>query len=331
MEQYAKEERNQVELSPFLSGTNVQYAYDSTSLGYLKRCPRLYQYMMIEGYESKDESVHLRFGIEYHDSLREYEVLMADGYKHDEALAEVVYHLLQRTADWDPNRDTPAGKFKNPETLLRTVVWYLDEFEHDEAKTVRWKDGSPAVEQSFRFELDWGPETARNERGHWLPDQPYVLCGHLDKVVEYQGEKFGMDHKTTTRPLYSNYFNQYEPENQMTLYTLATKIIFNTPVRGMIVNAAQIGVGFSRFARGITYRTADQLTEWLVDLKHWLNLAEHYAKENYWPQNDTACDKYGGCKFREICSQSPKVRERLLAANFTKLDESERWNPLRTR
>jgi hypothetical protein len=321
----------QVEHSPFLADTNVQYAYDSTSLSYLKRCPRLYQYEMIEGYQARDESVHLRFGIEYHNSLQEYEALVADGGDHNEAVHTVVFNLLQRIADWDPDRDTKAGKFKNPETLLRTVVWYLDEFEHDEARTLILRDGTPAVEQSFRFELDWGPETARNERGHWLPDQPYVLCGHLDKVVVYQGEKFGMDHKTTTRALYANYFDQYEPDNQMTLYTLATKIIFNTPVRGMIVNAAQIGIGFSRFARGITYRTADQLNEWLVDLKVILAEAEGYAKRNYWPMRDTSCDKYGGCKFREICSQSPKVRDRLLRSNFNKLEENERWNPLRTR
>ena len=44
--------------------------------------------------------------------------------------------------------------------------------------------------------------------------------------------------------------------------------------------------------------------------------------------NDTACDKYGGCKFRDICSKSPNVREKFIKADFK---EQPIWNPLRTR
>jgi hypothetical protein len=46
--------------SPFLPGTKIQFAIDSTSLGYLKTCPRLYEYIMIEGWSPKDDSVHLQ-------------------------------------------------------------------------------------------------------------------------------------------------------------------------------------------------------------------------------------------------------------------------------
>ena len=319
-----------MEISPYLPETDVQFAWDSTSLGYIKRCARLYQYEK-EGWKSKDESVHLRFGSEYHDSLREYEVLKANGVSHNDAVREVVYGLLVRTSDWNPDRDTKAGKVKNPETLLRTVIWHLDEYEKDEAKTVLWSDGSPAVEQSFRFELDWGPETARNEKGHWIPNQPYVLCGHLDRIVNYMGERFVLDYKTTTWWITQSFFDRFEPDNQMSLYALATKVVLNSPVRGIIIDAAKIEKDKTTFARGLTYRTPDQLAEWVNDLRHWLAYAEQRAIKGYWPQNDTACDKYGGCKYREVCTKSPKMRERFLNANFTKLEEGDRWNPLKTR
>lgn len=321
----------QIELSPFLEGTNVQYAWDSTSLGLLKRCPRLYQYTMIDGYEDKEESIHLRFGIEFHESMNEYDNLMVEGYTHDDAVRETVYHLLLRTDGWEPSPTLKNADKKNRTTLVRTVILYLDEYENDEVETLILPSGEPALEQSFRFELDWGPETARNEKGHWLPDQPYVLCGHLDKVVTYLDDKFGMDYKTTTWPIYSKFFEQFEPDNQMSLYTLAMKIIFNVPVKGMIINAIQVGAQFAKFARGVTYRTADQLEEWLNDLKVILNEAEGYARRNYWPQRDTSCDKYGGCKFREVCSQSPSVRSLVLDGQYTKLTEKEKWNPLRKR
>jgi hypothetical protein len=63
-----------------------------------------------------------------------------------------------------------------------------------------------------------------------------------------------------------------------------------------------------------------------VDLRHWLHNAETYATNGYWPQNDTSCDKFGGCKFREVCSRSPKVRDAYLKATFDKLDPLETYN-----
>ena len=86
--------------SPFLPGTNIQFAWDSTSLGYLKTCPRLYYYHMIEGWASEGESVHLRFGIEFHRALQDYDMLKADGSKHNEAVETAVDDLVRRIEDF---------------------------------------------------------------------------------------------------------------------------------------------------------------------------------------------------------------------------------------
>jgi hypothetical protein len=141
-----------------------------------------------------------------------------------------------------------------------------------------------------------------------------------------------MDRKTSLSTLSGYYFNQWSPSNQMTLYTLAGKIMLNSPIKGVIIDAAQVLLEKpNSFQRGFTYRTDDQLDEWLVDLRYWLHTAETYATANYWPQNDTSCDKFGGCKFREVCSKSPQVREQYLKSTFDKLEPDERWNPLKAR
>lgn len=309
--------------SPFLPGTNIQYAWDSTSLGYLKQCPKLYHYIMIEGWQPKEESIHLRFGTEFHSALQNYQKLRIDDeLDHDEAVREVLREMLYSTWEWDPDITTKAGYYKNRQSLFRTVVWYLDKYENDIAQTFIRPDGSPAVEQSFRFELDYGPD-------RW--DQPYILCGHLDQIVVYNDELFVMDHKTTTQNPGDKYFAQYEPNNQMSLYTLATKVVINAPIKGVIIDVAYLTVDATQYLRGFTFRSNDQLDEWLVDLKSWLRKAEGYAAAGHWPRNDTACGMYGGCRFREICAQSPKVRETFLKANFVKVPLEERWNPLRTR
>lgn len=319
--------------SPFLPGAKIQYAWDSTSLSALKTCPRLYQYTIIEGWTSREESVHLRFGIEYHKAMQDYDLSIAASISHDDAVHDVVQELMLRTADFNPDHKT-----KTREGLVRTVIWYLDKHKDDPTETLILPDGKPAVEQSFRFELEWGPTTALitddapklGIKYQQIKDdfkQPYLLCGHLDRVVNFNGELFVIDYKT----VYSFWGKRWEPDNQMTLYSLAAKVVLNAPIRGVIIDMAQVKENETVFQREFTFRTQDQLEEWLTDLRYWLTLAEQYAIQGYWPMNDTACDKYGGCRFRDICSKSPSVRERFLEGNFVKLEEKDRWNPLRAR
>src|ERR1700735_4326398 len=179
--------------SPFLPSTKIQFAWDSTSLGYLKTCPRLYQYIMIEGWSARDESIHLRFGIEYQKALEEYDAFRLSNTSHDEALASVVRNRLIAIRDWDVDTSHRPGNYKNPRSLIQLVIDYLDHYKDDAATTVIRDDGTPATELSFRFELDWGPQaaprimemnlidgTATKDDTKW---QPYLLCGHLDRVV----------------------------------------------------------------------------------------------------------------------------------------------------
>lgn len=320
--------RSSMSNSPFLPNSAAQFAWDSTSLGWLKTCPRLYQYHMIEGLRSKGESPHLRFGIEYHHALEFYDHLRANGTAFSEALHATVREVLRRTwdttntyiTDAEGNQEvvatTAAGwasdhTSKNRFTLLRSVVWYLEEFRDDPAHTVILAEGKPAVELSFRFSLT----------------DEIILSGHLDRLVEFQSMIYVMDRKTTGGTLSGHYFAGYAPDNQMSLYTLAAQVVYNTPAAGVIIDGAQIAVGFSRFGRGFTYRSPDQLEEWLEDTQSYISQAWDYAKRGRWPMNDKSCDKFGGCAFRDICSKPKDVRPALLATDF----KVERWNPLEAR
>ena len=242
--------------SPFLPGTFIQFAWDSTCLGLIKSCPRLYQYTMIDGYVAKGESIHLRFGQEYHQALQDYDIARAEGIDHEDAIHSAISELVRRTHDWSVDETVKPGKYKNRQTLVSLVVDYLDHYVDDPAETYIKSDGKPAVELSFRFELDWGP----NMLGQMTPlgdhPQPYLLCGHMDRVVSFNDQLFVMDHKTTITTPSQYYFNQYEPHNQMTLYTIAGQVVLNAPVKGVIVRAAQILLDKEhRFVSGFTLRT----------------------------------------------------------------------------
>src|SRR6266550_7781064 len=223
-------------LSPFLPGTQIQFAWDSTSLGWLKTCPRLYQYSMIDGWRSKGNSVHLDFGLWYHSALELYDKHRSNQANHEEALHAVVRACMQWT--WiqktyrvngengevlSPETFGPwesGHNLKTRETLIRSVIWYLEQFVNDTCETVQLATGKPAVELSFRMEMDWGPKAGRTQSivKTGLPykmdmaagainivtedgegatiethEQPYVLSGHLDRVVQFQGAYYVMD------------------------------------------------------------------------------------------------------------------------------------------
>src|SRR5262245_38069773 len=83
--------------SPFIEGTKIQYAWDSTSLGWLKECPRKYSYHMLEGWRSKGAQINLEFGGLYHEALEAYDIARYEGTSHDEAVAQITKWMLHRT------------------------------------------------------------------------------------------------------------------------------------------------------------------------------------------------------------------------------------------
>lgn len=299
----------------------LQLFWDSTSLGLLKTCPRKYYLKMIEGWASKKEAIPLLFGIHYHNALEYYDHYRMQGVDHEDALLTVVHDMLRETGI-----RAPDGKFipwesgdtyRNRETLIRSAVWYLDQFQDDPAECVRLKNGKPAVEVSFKMEIPM-----IHPKG-----EPYYICGHLDKVVDFGGENWILDHKTTKMGLSDYYWKQYDPNNQMSLYTFAANVVLEKKAKGVIVNAAQVGVNFTRFARRFSLRSKGQLDEWYNDLEMYLKQAEQYAENNHWPMNDTACDKFGGCEFIDICSSDPQMRHKFLNSNFNK----KIWDPTKER
>lgn len=306
--------------SPFIPGTKIQHSWDSTSLGWFKQCARLYEYQMIEGWRSKAEPVHLIFGIWFHSALERYYKSRSGGKDHEAALDEATLYVLEATwidgKPWTHELKTA----KSRDTLVRSVVWYLEQFAADPAETVVLANGKPAVELSFKMELDWGPEHSINEVAPYQT-QNYILSGHIDRLVTLAGDTFVMDHKTTDKTLSGDWFDQFKPDNQMTLYTVASQVIFHTPVRGVLIDGVQVAVGFTRFQRGVTYRNQSEIEEWLRDLRQWLDLAEGYAQDGYWPMNDRSC-KF--CAFRGVCSSDPGQRQSQLESRFVK----KPWNPL---
>lgn len=296
----------------------IQFAWDSTSLNTLMECPRKYQYSLLMGRSPRSESVHLTFGIHYHKGLEIYDHLRAPegdahsgkvGMDHDEAVHVMVREMLRATAGWKSD-----DAYKNRPFLIRSLVWYVDQFKDDEAQTVILANGKPAVELSFRFAL---PNIK-------LDGEEYLYCGHLDALKTYMGKTWVFDRKSSKSPADAS---KWRPNNQMTGYTVGAKISYHQPVEGVIIDAAQILVGGTRFQRFPSQRSQGELDEWFDNVEHHIKMAEGYAKVDFWPMNYSACGNYGGCPFRPVCSKPPAQRDLWLRADYV-----ERvWDPLAVR
>jgi hypothetical protein len=307
--------------SPFFKGTTLQFAWDNTSLGYFMECPRKYYYTILQGWRKKDESVHLTFGGWFASAMEVFHHSKARGESYDDALDATVQYILEvtwlRTEEYEGPWTPDNSPKKNRETLLRTVIWYFEEYKDDPAKCVILPNGEPATELSFRFDIG-----IANSLG-----EPFLYSGHLDKLVDFGGDIFVMDQKTTGGSLGPFYFAQYDLDNQMSGYTLAGRVIYNVPVQGVIIDAAAILVGSTTFGRSITMRSKGQLEEWVGNVADYLHLAEVAADTGHYPMNLKSCNNYGGCVFKGVCNKDPSVRSHFLETDF----EKKFWNPLETR
>ncbi len=302
------------------SAEGVQDVWDSTSLKLASDCLRKYYYVMMEGWQSKELSVHLRFGQHYATALEHYHKAKAEGASHDEALYLVVKEALEDTFDTVVNDEgnqvrvpwESSHNLKTRGNLIRTIVWYLETFEEDTCSTYILSDGRAGVEYSFKLPVDNG----------------VVFSGHIDRLVNYAHGIYVQDQKTTGSTITARYFEGFAPDIQMSMYTFAGKAIYDIPVKGVIIDAAQIAVGFSRFERGFTFRDEPQLNEWYDTMMRKIEETQAATREQYFPMNTQACGNYGGCPFRQVCSRTPAIRPQFLKGAF---EQGPSWDPMRSR
>lgn len=330
----------------------LQWAWDATSIYAAMRCQRYYQYSILEGWESPGRNVHLWWGGLYATALEHFYKHLASGMEREDAIRAVVREAL--ISSWDHERVPDGGctcmgnrvdtcedpncsgamqyvdaglesgdripgtggpvtfdiNEKTRFTLIRSLVWYFEEFADDFFTTLHHK-GKPAVEYSFQFEADNG----------------IALCGHIDRVVEDKSsEIYVQDQKSTKSTLSSYYFDTFNPHVQFPLYTFAGQFLFNTTVRGVILDAVQTVVGFSKYARVPILFTPDELNEYYDEWMHVIELTRENTRNGYFPKSPPSCFN---CQYRSVCSQTPSVRRNYLEGDFKK--RATLWDPIARR
>ena len=367
----------------------LQLAWDPTSLRALMKCPRYYQYTIVEGWRRGD-NVHLDFGSMFQECVELFQRLRLRGTDLPTATREMLRRALQISGhyaplgapDYEPDA-LPALPFSytwHPWGGVYVRRWRCTGTEpYKNAKGNKakcpnaharvWQDGArtePCALCLSPVELQnqYTPEHPSKHRlnlvralclfaerqhatrglqpysfpdgtegveinltvpmGRAIGDESYLLSANIDELNALDGLVYITDNKTTKDPLNERYFQQYSPDIQPDVYDLVASIGWpDLPLGGLAWRAFQVtkeGVD-TKTAR--IHKTPAQREELWRDLHYWLDQAERFAADGYWPMNRAACR---GCEFAgPVCDQDPEFREAHLAADFEKRGA---WDPL---
>ena len=146
-----------------------------------------------------------------------------------------------------------------------------------------------------------------------------VLCGKEDAIVEWNGEIYVFERKTTSR-LGITFFKKFRQDYQIDIYCLACRELVGS-CAGAIIDAvrvckpkAKMEVDLVRDIVGRTDRDLDTAKEEIIEIVKDIRNGKIY-------KNKMSCYTWGGGEFLPICEshENPKV-----IRDFYK---ESRWNP----
>jgi hypothetical protein len=276
---------------------------------------------MMEGWTSRRRTGALGFGSALH-------VGMAAWYRSGDP-GEALNAINQAWPD-----SMPIDDWRTKEKCLVTMAEYIKQYPSETFKIVGAPD-NPVIEVPFT--LDFGmylpcthcslrrPDDELDAVCHFcgLPKEPLEYGGIYDMLVDFGGQLFVVDHKSTS-VLGPSYFNQFNPNNQMTGYIWAASQLSGAKVTGAIINA--IGVmktGKTKFEREITSRSPEAIEEWKRNVYvEACNIKEH-ERLGFFPMRTQACTMYGLCEYHGVHTlQHAAERVKRLEADYVR----EEWD-----
>lgn len=295
-------------------------AYDATRLRDLFLCRRRFKFahiLQLEPTHRGSFNIHLEWGKSWHETARAYDTARATG--EADPLTVAIKRALALAAEWPV--DTGV-RTKSRETLVRAAIWYDDQFGPQNPLMPLVVEGNgPAFELAFQFPL--------------FPDQQDgpLLCGNLDGIVEFGGEIWILERKSTATTLSGFYWDKFDPNVQVDVYCVAAHLLWpQWQIKGVLVEACQVGVTFARFERKLFRRSPARLEETLGSIQREVrsflgDLAEHGedSEETFGP-NPAACGIDNGCPFRAICQTDPTMRAWEIETHWQR--RADPWDPI---
>jgi len=159
------------------------------------------------------------------------------------------------------------------------------------------------------------------------------FMGRIDKIVDWDGMIWVVDHKTTSSMGYA-YGKKVEPNMQLTGYVWAARQLGYPKCVGVLVDAVLVAKGLLEAASRAKLTPLARFDSYISDarMKEWGSIVRHASKdinrstqeEVFYPNWDM-CTYYGECPYRKICIEDPVVQPKIIAMDY----EISAWSPLK--
>ncbi len=208
---------------------------------------------------------------------------------------------------------------------------YKEQPEVDDKRT--WKMGEWILKNYDTTYQDQPWKLVQSEQSFEIPlPNGNKHIGRIDKIVDWDGMLWVVDHKTTSQ-LGASYFKMAEPNLQFLGYVWAARQM-GYQVVGVIVDAILVAKGLleassraklTPLARYDKYVSQEELDEWLETVLRIHGDIKICADQGVWYPNFDACNYYGECSYRRVCKEPKDIRERIIQLDY----RVEHWDPRR--
>ena len=313
--------------------TTKSITYDNTRLADYKECPRKYFLRHVLGWTADygRTATPLIFGGAWHEGqdviwkhARNPKIGGDRGLLTQLAFDQFIKYWT------DAGFPTDIGQVEADRLAPRTPMIAKEMYWHyiDQRWNILQGCDVLAIEQPFAVPL---PN---------LPDHWYV--GRLDKVIEFNGQRLVIEHKSTTayatvgnfRP---EYVESWYASSQVKGYQIGAGLFFNG-VDGVWVDAALVHKKIHDAFKFIPVAHHHELLlEWIGTTEQWAWQVTAATKEfnagasvtKCFPKNEDSCfGKYGTCPFLDICRTIPDPTKIGVPVGF-KVDKWEPFSILR--
>jgi len=314
-----------------------EFHIDNSTLERFMACPQSAENYILKRRDAPPSSA-LVFGGAIHDAMEVY-------YKNP---FDPTIHQQAREAFIESYNERPPARpdWRTADHGLLVLDRYFKHYEQDElAHNILVHNDEPLVERSFTIELgtiEVNADIPGYTRGDLLgsdcenPDAPARIrtlhvfyTGKVDLANVKSGQLWVTDHKTTT-VLGDNFWAQFEMSSQTIGYCWAFK-----QITGQIPVGAQINCWALRkptptgkpvrFERQSFFYRPDKIDEWEHDTMCLVADFTSHAVRGYFPHARLWClNKYGKCKYFEVCAAPKSSRANVLA---TSQFSNVTWDP----
>lgn len=274
--------------------------FDYTMMSTFQTCRRRYNYRINRGLVPKEKAMPLTFGGAIHQALDYWH--MSQRTREDcLRMIEIFKANFQEDLERDSKRTVQMGEW-----VLRN---YASTYAMEPFKVV-------ASEQEFVLELPNGNN----------------FIGRIDKIVNWDGMFWVVDHKTTSSMGYQ-FGKKTKPNMQLEGYVWAARELGYHAV-GVLVDAILVAKGLLQatsrakltpLARFDNYVSEETLNEWYHAVENIQEDIKRCEESGVWYPNYDACTYYGECPYRNLCIEDTTVREKRVELDYN----VEHWSPIK--